>query len=87
MGGSVTVEDFQGAIRGILDPAMDKTVRRYSSFEEIKADEYRYWQSRPVYERMDAVAEIIRAAYAIKGAFVDVPRLQGPLIRLQRPRR
>jgi hypothetical protein len=25
----------------------------------MKADEYRYWQSRPAYERMDAVAELI----------------------------
>jgi hypothetical protein len=24
---------------------MDKTIRKYTSFEEMKADEYRYWQS------------------------------------------
>ncbi len=34
---------------------MDKTIRKYTSFNEMKADEYRYWQSRPVWERMDAV--------------------------------
>jgi len=34
---------------------MDKTIRKYASFDEMKADEYRYWQSRPAYERMDAV--------------------------------
>jgi hypothetical protein len=33
---------------------MDKTIRKYTSFDEMKADEYRYWQSRPVYERTDA---------------------------------
>ena len=33
---------------------VDKTIRRYDSFDEMKADEYRYWQSRPVHERMDA---------------------------------
>jgi hypothetical protein len=31
---------------------MDKTIRKYTSFDEMKADEYRYWQSRPVYERI-----------------------------------
>ncbi|MGO9258519.1 MAG: hypothetical protein ACLQU1_19705 [Bryobacteraceae bacterium] len=37
---------------------MDKTVRIYASHKEMKADEYRYWQSRPVHERMDAVAPL-----------------------------
>ncbi|HME59317.1 MAG TPA: hypothetical protein VKF63_13320 [Terracidiphilus sp.] len=66
---------------------MDKTIRIYASQKEMKAEEYRYWQSRPVHERMDAVVEITLAAYAMKDAAVDVPRLQGPLVRLQRPRR
>ena len=66
---------------------MDKTIRVYTSHKEMKADEYRYWQSRPVHERMDAVSEMSLAAYAMKGAAPDVPRLQGPLVRLQRPRR
>ena len=26
---------------------MDKTIRKYTSFDEAKADEYRYWDSRP----------------------------------------
>ena len=30
-------------------------MRKYTGFDEIKADEYRYWQSRPVHERLDAV--------------------------------
>jgi hypothetical protein len=46
---------------------MESTLRRYTSFDEMKADEYRYWQSRPVHERMDAVEELIQTAYAIKG--------------------
>jgi hypothetical protein len=41
---------------------MDKTVRKYTSLDEMKADEYRYWQSRPVQVRMDAVEEMIRTA-------------------------
>jgi hypothetical protein len=34
---------------------MDSILRKYMSFDEMKADEYRYLQSRPVHERMDAV--------------------------------
>ncbi len=66
---------------------MDKTVRKYANFDEMKADEYRYWQSRPAHERMDAVEEMIQTAYAIKGWEMepDVPRLQRPFVRLACP--
>lgn len=63
---------------------MDKTIRRYSSFDEMKADEYRYWQSRPVYERVEAVSELTQEQYAMKGEAPDVPRFQRTLVRLQR---
>ncbi len=43
------------------------TVRKYTNFDEIKADEYRYWQGRPAHERLDALEEMIEAAYALKG--------------------
>jgi hypothetical protein len=66
---------------------VDKTIRIYASQKEMKAEEYRYWQSRAVHERIDPVAELTLATYAMKGAAADVPRLQGPLVRLQRPRR
>jgi hypothetical protein len=66
---------------------MEKIIRKYTSHKEMKADEYRYWQSRPVHERMDAVSELTTAAYALKGMSPDVQRLQGPIIRLQRSRR
>ena len=66
---------------------MDKTIRVYLSHEEMKADEYRYWQSRPVHERMDAVSELTQTLYALKGMAPNVPRLQGPLVRLPRPQR
>ncbi len=57
---------------------MDKTpitVRRYSKFADIKADEYRYWQSRLAQERLDAVEEMVETAYALKGWAMepDVP--------------
>lgn len=59
----------QSAIQAdvVRDKTMDKTIRKYTSFDEMKADEYRYWQSRPVYERMDAVEELNQIAYELKG--------------------
>jgi hypothetical protein len=66
---------------------MDEAIRIYHSHDEMKADEYRYWQGRPVHERMDAVEEITLATYAMKGLDPDVPRLQTPLVCLQRPQR
>jgi hypothetical protein len=58
---------------------MQRTIKKYGSLKEMKADEYRYWQSRPVHERMAAVAEITLSLYAMKGGVADVPRLRGPV--------
>lgn len=63
---------------------MDKTIRKYTSFDEMKADEYRYWQSRPLYERVNAVSELTQEQYAMKGEVHDVPRLQRTLVRFER---
>jgi hypothetical protein len=65
---------------------MQSLVRKFSSHAEMKAEEYRFWQSRPAHERMDAVSELTTAAYALKG-MADVPRLQGPIVRISRPKR
>jgi hypothetical protein len=58
-----------------------------TDFDEITADEYRYWQSRPLHERLDAVEEMIETAYALKGSKIepDVPGLQRPFARLPVP--
>ena len=63
------------------------TIRKYTDFDEIKADEYRYWQSRPAHERLDAIDEMIETAYALKGwtSEPDAPRLQRPSVRLPVP--
>lgn len=71
----------------MLQRGMDKTVRVFDSFAEMKAAEYRYWRSRPVHERMAAVSEITRAAWSLKEALPDVPRLQRTIAVLPRPRR
>jgi hypothetical protein len=66
---------------------MDKTIRIFTSHEAMKAEEYAYWQGRPVHERMDAVSEITRVAYAMKEFLPDVPRLQRTVAILPRTRR
>ena len=69
---------------------VDKTIRKYNGaaqLDEIKAEEYRYWQSRPVHERIDAVSELSQAMYALKGEAPDVPRLQRTLVRFERAQR
>jgi hypothetical protein len=68
---------------------VDKIIRKYpsnASLDEIKADEYRYWQSRSLQERMEAVTELTQAFYAMKGG-PDAPRLQRTLVRFERPQR
>jgi hypothetical protein len=50
---------------------MDKTIRKYTDLDEMRADEYRYWQSRPVHERVAAVSELTQEHYALKGAAPD----------------
>jgi hypothetical protein len=62
---------------------MDRTIRKYTDFDEMKADEYRYWQSRPVHERIAAVSELTQEQYAMKGEALDVPRLQRTLVRFE----
>lgn len=66
---------------------MDQIAKIYTSHKEMKADEYRYWQSRPAFERMDAVSALTTALYEMKTGGAIVQRLQGPLVVLQRPRR
>jgi hypothetical protein len=63
---------------------MDKTIRKYTDFDEMKADEYRYWQSRPVHERVAAVSELTEEGYRMKGMGPDAFRLQRTLVRFER---
>ena len=65
--------------------AMDKAIRRVTDLEEQKAETYRYWQSRPLGERLIAVWEVTAAAYAFKGIKYDpTRRSEATLTRVQR---
>ena len=48
---------------------MDKTIRRVTDFEEQQAETYRYWQSRPIGERLIAVCKLTESAYAFAVGF------------------
>jgi len=67
---------------------MDRTIRfpirRYTSLEAMKADEYAYWQRRPAHERLEAAADISVEAYRLKDPSSDAPRLQRTLVHLKR---
>ena len=68
---------------------MDKTIRRVTDLDEQEAESYRYWQSRPVGDRLVAVCELSETAYAFaadfKGALADDAQgLQGSSSRVQR---
>ena len=66
---------------------MEKTVRIFGNHKDMKAEEYCYWQSRPVHERMSAVTELTVAAYKLKDPDFNVRRLQRTLVVLERPQR
>jgi hypothetical protein len=63
---------------------MDKTIRRVTDFKEQRAETYRYWQSRPASERMEAVAEIIRDIYWMKGIDIDSIPMDKTIVRVER---
>lgn len=66
---------------------MDKTIRFVSDPDELKAEDYRYWQSAPAAERMKAVWELSLMAYQMKGLTPDGQELRRSVVRLELPRR
>ena len=59
------------------------TICKCTDFAALQADEYRYWQSRPVHERVAAISELTQEGPAMKGEVPDVPRLQRTLVRFE----
>lgn len=68
---------------------MDRTqgfpIRRFTSFDAMKADEYQYWQSRPPRERLAETSALSTEAYGTKDPTTDVPRLRRTISRIQCP--
>ena len=66
---------------------MDKTIRKFASFQEVKDDEYRYWQSVPPAERIEAAFQLSVDMYRMKGIVADGSGLKRSLVRVERPQR
>ncbi len=66
------------------DMPMDKAVRKLASFEEMKDEEYRYWQSVSPWERIAAIFEHSVEAYRMKGIIADGRWLKTTVVRFER---
>jgi hypothetical protein len=66
---------------------MDKTVRKLASFEAVKEDEYRYWQSVPPVERIAAAWEMSIEQYRQSGVDHRGRALRTTVARFERPLR
>jgi transcriptional regulator NrdR family protein len=64
-----------------------RKIRVVSSVEDQEAENYRYWQSLPIEERLSAVAEVTKSAYALKGVHPRaIRRHEGSSSRISRVR-
>jgi hypothetical protein len=63
---------------------MDKTIRRVTDFKQQQDETYLYWQSRTAAERMEAVAEIVRDVYRMKGIDLDSMPMDKTIVRVER---
>ena len=64
----------------------NRTIRRVTDLKAQRMESYRYWQSRTVAERMDAVEEVVREAYFAKGIDLDRKPSDRRLVRVVRPK-
>jgi len=62
----------------------EKTIRRVSDFKSQREETYRYWLSRPIAERMEAIDEIVRSAYLAKGIDIDALASDRTIVRVVR---
>ena len=66
---------------------VQRFARTAEGFRRAKAEEYAYWQSRPIWERVAAVAELSEQAYRMKGMEPDAEALRRTVVVLKRERR
>lgn len=63
---------------------MDKTIRRVTDLKAQRAETYRYWQSRPISERIEAITDIARDVYLARGVDVDTRPSDKTIVRRER---
>lgn len=66
---------------------MEITLRKFASFQELKDEEYRYWQSVSPAERFAAVHKMSVEGYTAYGYSADGQQLKTIAVRLQRESR
>jgi len=67
--------------------SIDKSIRKFSSHEEQRAETIRYWNRLSAGERLLAVWDATQTAYALKGVNYDATRRsEATLTRVQRLR-
>ena len=42
---------------------MEKTLRKFTNHDDMRAETYRYWHSRPDWEIFDEISQMSEAAY------------------------
>lgn len=62
-----------------------RTIRRITDLKSQRLEAYRFWQSRTVAERMDAVDDVVREAYFAKGIDLSFRPSNRRLKRVVRP--
>ena len=66
---------------------MEMIAQKFESFQEIKDEEYRYWQSLPASERIAAGHQMSVEGYRAHGYSTDGRELKTVAVRLQRESR
>jgi hypothetical protein len=66
---------------------MEKTIRKFNSFDEMKSEEYRYWQSVSPDERFAAGHQMSVEAYRSLGYACDGADLRRVAVRFERASR
>lgn len=64
---------------------MEMTARKFDSFDAMKDDEYLYWASRPVSERIAAGHQMSVEGYRAYGYSADGRELKTVARRFERP--
>ena len=64
--------------------SLSRTIRKVTDLKAQRMETYRYWQSRTVAERMNAVEEVVREAYLAKGIDLDRRPSDRRLVRVVR---
>jgi hypothetical protein len=66
---------------------MQMTVRKFTSHQDVKDEEYRYWQSVPAEQRIQAIYDHSVEVYRDRGTPPDGQQLKRTVVRFERTQR